>query len=246
MVRQSTFLRLFGALLIAACGIDLHRGVFAQGSSAPSKREARTLASAPPFPYSTKKPEILSNVAFGLLSTVPLPNAKWPPLPDPLRASRILSVTGEGPVADYFVVELLDAAGLPLADVVISKSGYLISVWPFQPDTPRRLAPDLDEVRTKLARRFGTARVYYSHAFTNIEYAGGSEYVPLVTADTPQGRFYVNSEHELYREASFTRHGRSLVDTMRAAKTDSPDKKWRITKTGRCHLEKEGSLLELP
>ena len=194
----------------------------------------------PPFPNGRLPHEILANISSGIKDMRMDEAPGLDALGGPLVAGRILEVTSDV-VADYYVVELVATNGQPLADVAISTDGRVMSVWPFQPGAPRPLAPDLNDVKTKLARRFGSAEARYYHTMTNIAVSGGSVYVPLVAADTPRGRIYVNSDLDMYVEDSFTRYTRSKEQEFEELRKAKPEH-FRATKTGIGKLRKLGTL----
>jgi hypothetical protein len=197
----------------------------------------------PPFPNGRLPEEILANLSYGIkqmrLDEAPGREA----LGGSLVAGRILDVTSDI-MADYYVVELVAAGGGPLADVAIGKDGFVLSVWNYQPGAPRRLAPDLDDVKSKLTRRFGSAEAKYYHTTTNIEIAGGSVYVPLIAADTPRGRVFVNSNLDLYVEETFkpfTRPDANKEEFQEFREANGVEQ-FRITRKGMGKLRRLGKL----
>jgi len=213
-------------------------------SSAAGARERGPAANPkvrrPPFPNGRLPQEILANIAFGIKEMRMDEAPGLDALGGPLAAGRILDVKSDV-VDDYYVVELVATNGQPLADVAIGKNGRVMSVWHYQPGAPRRLAPDLDQVKEKLTRRFGSAEARYYHTMTNIEVSGGSVYVPLVMADTPRGRIYVNSNLEMYIEDSFKPFTRAPAQEFEEFQRAKPTQ-FRATKKGVGTLRKLGTL----
>jgi|RhiMethySRZTD1v2_1073278.scaffolds.fasta_scaffold03035_7 hypothetical protein len=243
-------------LALSLCiGIALVVAGFAQsqqstpdpGKAAPSAAGARGRGPSPnakvrrpPFPNGRLPQEILANISYGIKQMRMDEAPGLGALGGPLVAGRILDVKSDV-VDDYYVVELVATNGQPLADVAIGKNGVVMSVWQYQPGAPRPLAPDLDDVKVRLTRRFGSADARYYHTMTNIEVSGGSVYVPLVAADTPRGRVYVNSSLDMFVEESFKPFTRSKEQEFEEFKKTKPEH-FRATKTGVGTLRKLGKL----
>ena len=221
---------------VQGSGADASSAAAAQGRGPVANPKVRR----PPFPNGRLPQEILANISYGIKEMRMDQAPGLDALGGPLAAGRILDVTSDV-VDDYYVVELVATNGQPLADVAVAKNGKVMSVWHYQPGAPRRLAPDLDDVKEKLTRRFGSASARYYHTATNIEVSGGSVYVPLVMADTPRGRIYVNSDLDMYTEDSFKPFTRPMAQEYEEFNRTKPAQ-FRATKKGVGTLRKLGKL----
>jgi len=204
--------------------------------------EPATSGPAPPFPNATRNDEILANVAFGIQRMRIDQLKDGEALREAVKARRILDVLSEGVTSDYYVVELIHGDGRPLADVLVGRDGHVWSVWLFRPDVPRHLAPDLEHVSKRLSQRYGPTQARYYHAVNNLEVAGGSQYVPLIVAATPRGRFFVNSHGEIFIEESFEKYERSPSEETRDIWNKRPGQRWLLKKDGIATMKKIGEL----
>jgi hypothetical protein len=128
-----------------------------------------------------------------------------------LRVARLLEVKSLGRRADYFVLELNDATGRPLANAAIQRDGALIGVEDLRTAIDVQRPVDLGSM-TKRMRKYGTATarsIRYVFA-PNYAEPGSSPFRPLAAIETPNGTLYVNSKGE-----EFTDEGGPLAETVR-------------------------------
>jgi hypothetical protein len=127
-----------------------------------------------------------------------------------LVVGEILDVTSEVDLPDYYLVRLDDrSSGAPVYGVCVSKEGWIIMTA--TASGRAALRPDLGEVVRRLKARFGPTRAHYAYAYGTIE-PGGSPLSPLIKAETPVGRIYVNDRSEIWLETALEPNPRPVSD----------------------------------
>lgn len=174
------------------------------------------VARRPPYPRATSSDKILANILFAARQ-MKLPEQFGSELyaeDDALVVARILDVKSEV-TEDYYVVELDDKAGNPYSDVLISKTGWLKSIADVRMGRQASV-PDIHEVAARLRAKFkGPITVEYYYAGGNVQGPSGSEYIPLIKAETSDGTILVDMNLEMYRENLLEKFGASReAETM--------------------------------
>ena len=118
-----------------------------------------------------------------------------------LRVRRQLDVKALWRRTDYFVLELDDASGRPLANAAIQKDGKLIGVEDLRPSTDTTRPVDLAGVSTRAAKYghalIGSAKFVFA---PNYAEPGSSPFRPLAAIGTTAGTLYVNSRGDEFAE----------------------------------------------
>ncbi len=232
--------------------ISLLAPIQSRQSPVPSERGApplmqRTLADAPPYPWTTDPKQILANLQHAI-RVIGL-NRDFKSYEAMLHAPtfrRVLDVTSERR-DDYYLVELTDGEGTLLGVAALKKNGTLLGSWPAEGTTPLQSVPDLPAVSRALSMRFGASRCYYYHTQpTNI--AGASDpFLPLIAANGPDGRLFVDVRLNVYRESGLTDPKRVQVkgEPPLMLADVAPDGFFTMTKSGQFRtLELIGDIRE--
>ena len=117
-----------------------------------------------------------------------------------LHPRRILDVTSLAKRADYYVVELVNGAGVTMANVAIEKSGLLIGVEQTRgTELPRSidLGTAADKARTFTNARVSRTRYVYMLSAAEL---GSPVFAPLAAVETLDGTVYVNSKGEAFSD----------------------------------------------
>jgi hypothetical protein len=158
-----------------------------------------------PYPQATTQDEVLANLIAYAKQTHLVETTQMPQLLNEnreLRLHRLLDVKSLWRRQDYYLLELDDTTGHPLANAAIQKDGAFIGVEDLRPATNRSRAIDLKGA-VALARRFTgepVKSVRYVYA-PNYAEPGGSPFRPLAAVETADGVLYVNSRGEGFAES---------------------------------------------
>lgn len=209
----------------------------------PGPTSQRTLKDAPPHPLATDTQGILANLLWGLVRT-----RMDPQLESDLRSGRviphrILDVQAETTPSDYYYVAELDRqGGGAFRDVLISKDGWLWGIARYTDGRRHVAAPDLLDVAERLTAVFGPTNARYYHAGNDLETGGGSFFLPLIKAETPQGTVYVTSDRRIYIQRSLELYTTRRDEGTRDLGRKRPRHTWLVTKQGIVTIEKIGEL----
>jgi hypothetical protein len=158
-----------------------------------------------PYPHATTPDEVLANVVAYAKQTHLAETTQMPQLLNKnheLRVHRLLDVKSLWRREDYYLLELDDTSGRPLANAAIERDGALIGVEDLRPATDLSRPVDLSGA-VALARRFTrepVKSVRYVYA-PNYAEPGGSPFRPLAAVETADGVLYVNSRGEGFAES---------------------------------------------
>lgn len=163
---------------------------------------AETTSDGPPFPWTDEPGQVLANLqhairAMGLDRDSPRYGAT---LRSP-RVRRLLDVRADRR-DDYYVIELEDGAGSLVAIAAIYKDGTLMGVGPLEgAEEPVCRAPDLAAVSRLLSERYAAEDSHYFHTMPTSLRCASEPFWPLIAANSPAGRLYVDTRLNVYREA---------------------------------------------
>jgi hypothetical protein len=203
---------------------------------------------APPYPDAAAPDKILANVLYGARQ-MKLPAVEGTELfgkDDALVIARILDVFGQDFIEDYYIVQLNDKAGRAYADVAVSRKGWIKSVADVRAGRVRNVH-SLDEVTIALRKRFGDpVNAQYYFAGGNIGAGRGSEYLPLIKAQTPDGVVFVDVLREMYREQSLQKYGPSIADDTQDLAIKRRGEYFMVRRDGIATMVKIGTLQRVP
>jgi hypothetical protein len=185
------------ALLIVSLGA-------AAAQAPPSVSTQRELKNHPPYPNTTKPAEIRANLLWSL------EQSHWDPaLEQALRQGSIVFArtldVESGLGRDYYLLEIDTTTGAPFRTVKLGKDGWIQADAPWNGHPRRVTALDLQVVAQQLREKHGAVNAHYFHTYGTVESGGGSDFLPLVKAQTPDGTvLLVNSKGEVFRQLAIT------------------------------------------
>jgi hypothetical protein len=160
----------------------------------------RELAVHPPFPNTTQPAEIRANLLWSL------EQSHWDPaLEQALRQGSIVFArtldVESGLGRDYYLLEIDTTTGAPFRTVKLGKDGWIQADAPWNGHPRRVTALDLQLVAQQLREKHGAVNAHYFHTYGTVESGSGSDFLPLVKAQTPDGTvLLVNSKGEVFRQ----------------------------------------------
>jgi len=172
----------------------------AAAQAPPSVSTRRELKKHPPYPNTTKPAEIRANLLWSL------EQSHWDPaLEQALRQASIVFArtldVESGLGRDYYLLEIDTTTGAPFRTVKLGKDGWIQADAPWNGHPRRVTALDLQLVAQQLREKHGAVNAHYFHTYGTVESGSGSDFLPLVKAQTPDGTvLLVNSKGEVFRQ----------------------------------------------